>query len=74
MQDLDELLALLAGARKIYGKEPVAPYHGSNRVSGSKRVRATPPRSHPDSNLCGPGDRRPGQARRGRLRAGDHGS
>jgi hypothetical protein len=35
MQDLEELLAQMAGARKIYGKEPVAPYHGGNRVLGS---------------------------------------
>lgn len=34
MQDLEELLAQMAHARKIYGKEPVAPYHGDNRVSG----------------------------------------
>jgi hypothetical protein len=32
MQDLEELLAQMADARKIYGKEPVAPYHGSNHV------------------------------------------
>jgi hypothetical protein len=33
MQDLEELLAQMADARKIYGKEPVAPYHGGNRGS-----------------------------------------
>lgn len=36
MQDLEELLAQIADARKIYGKEPVAPYHSANRVLGSK--------------------------------------
>jgi hypothetical protein len=35
MQDLEELLAQMADARKIYGKEPVAPYRGGNRVLGS---------------------------------------
>ena len=30
MQDLEELLAQMADAREIYGKEPVAPYHGGN--------------------------------------------
>ena len=36
MQDLEELLAQMADARKVYGKEPVAPYHGGNRVLGSE--------------------------------------
>ena len=36
MQDFEELLAQMADARKIYGKEPVAPYHGGNRAFGSE--------------------------------------
>jgi hypothetical protein len=30
MQDLEKLLAQMADARQIYGKEPVAPYHGGS--------------------------------------------
>jgi hypothetical protein len=40
MQDLEKLLAQMADARQIYGKEPVAPYHG-----GSGRGYAGPPRA-----------------------------
>ena len=36
MQDLEELLAQMADARKLYGQEPVAPYHGGNPVLGSE--------------------------------------
>ena len=36
MQDLEELLVQMADARKIYGNELVAPYHGGNRVFGSE--------------------------------------
>ena len=38
MQDLEELLAQMADARKVYGKELVAPYHGGNRVLGSEHL------------------------------------
>ena len=76
MQDLEELLAQMADARKIYGKEPVAPYHGGNRVSGSSagsRVDAARAEQHASrqparTDLHRPGGQAPGSSRSGLSR------